>query len=127
MSNQNVLITGEELRSHFVGELPLGQSRDWQPEGAKFLYIEENDKGGEAESHRDIEDVFDGIEGEARFEVGGELDNPRTKSDGELRASAIKGGIIYILKPGDTLRVPRGTPHRRIPNGRIFFKVSKMS
>jgi hypothetical protein len=125
------IISIEQVRAYFEGALSVGQSRTWQPDGAPFLYLEENDKEGNAEIHGCIEDAFLVQRGLPIFIVGGELDNPWVKEgtkaeDGELRAKTIRNGTKIGLKPGDVLRVPAGTPHQRLPNGLIFMQVFKV-
>ena len=68
----------------------------------------------DAEVHDAADDVFYAIEGSAQLVLGGKLDNPREVSPGEWKSDKIIGGKTYIVKKGDLIVVPRGTPHQRI-------------
>lgn len=68
----------------------------------------------QAELHDDSDDVYYVLEGEAQLTLGGKLENPREISTGEWRSEKIIGGEIFIIKKGDLIIVPRGTPHHRI-------------
>ncbi len=76
-------------------------------------------KDSGAEIHKKMDDLFVGLEGETIFICGGELIDPviKKRPDGsqdenELRAKEIKGGTELVLKPGDWLWIPAGTPHK---------------
>ncbi len=68
----------------------------------------------DAEIHDASDDVFYALDGEAQLILGGKLDNPREASPGEWKSDKIIGGKTYIIKKGDLIVVPRGTPHQRI-------------
>ena len=68
----------------------------------------------DAEVHDASDDVFYAIEGSAQLILGGKLDNPREASPGEWKSDKIIGGKTFIMKKGDLIVVPRGTPHQRI-------------
>lgn len=79
--------------------------------------------GSEAESHDDSDDVYYVLEGEAELTLGGKLDNPREISKGEWRAKSITGGQTMIIKKGDLIVVPRGTPHQRNTTAKKNFSL----
>jgi mannose-6-phosphate isomerase-like protein (cupin superfamily) len=68
----------------------------------------------EAEVHDASDDVFYVLEGEAQLTLGGTLENPREATPGEWKSSKIVGGETFIIKKGDLIIIPRGTPHQRI-------------
>ncbi len=68
----------------------------------------------DAEVHDASDDVFYAIEGSAQLILGGKLDNPREATPGEWKSDKIIGGKTFIIKKGDLIVVPRGTPHQRI-------------
>jgi mannose-6-phosphate isomerase-like protein (cupin superfamily) len=68
----------------------------------------------EAELHDDSDDVYYVLEGEAQLTLGGKLETPRETAAGEWRSAKITGGETFIIKKGDLIIVPRGTPHHRI-------------
>ena len=68
----------------------------------------------DAEVHDASDDVFYAIEGSAQLILGGKLENPREATPGEWKSAKIIGGQTFIIKKGDLIVVPRGTPHQRI-------------
>lgn len=79
----------------------------------------------DAESHDASDDVYYVLEGEAKLTLGGKLELPREISPGEWRAKSIIGGTTFIIKKGDLIVVPRGTPHHRISTkkGKVFSLI----
>lgn len=79
----------------------------------------------DAESHDASDDVYYVLKGEAKLTLGGKLELPREVSPGEWRAKSIVGGKVFIIKKGDLIIVPRGTPHQRYSTkkGRIFSLI----
>jgi mannose-6-phosphate isomerase-like protein (cupin superfamily) len=84
-------------------------------------------KSGEAEIHGAVSDVCCIISGEGEFLVGGEIESPRTTNPGEVRGSAIKGGVSRPVAVGDVVIIPPGVPHQILvkPGGRCSFLVTK--
>ena len=79
----------------------------------------------DAESHDASDDVYYVLEGEAKLTLGGKLELPREISPGEWRAKSIVGGKVFIIKKGDLIIVPRGTPHQRysVKKGKVFSLI----
>ncbi len=78
----------------------------------------------DAEVHDASDDVFYALEGSAQLILGGKLDNPREATPGEWKGAKIIGGETFIIKKGDLIVVPRGTPHQRIAvKGKEFSLV----
>lgn len=67
--------------------------------------------GGEAESHDTDIDVSYIIEGEAIQVTGGEIVDAKTTAPGEIRGTAIKGGVTRKVGKGDVLTVRAKVPH----------------
>lgn len=77
-----------------------------------------------AEVHDAADDVFYVLEGSAELTLGGKLENPREATPGEWKSEKIIGGKTFIIKKGDLIVVPRGTPHQRInPKGKTFSLI----
>lgn len=70
-------------------------------------------ENSDAELHDASDDVYYVLEGSAQLTLGGKLENPREISGGEWRSPRIIGGQTFIIKKGDLIIVPRGTPHQR--------------
>lgn len=75
----------------------------------------------DAEVHDDSDDIYYVLEGEATLTLGGRLDGPREMEPGEWRSPRITGGQTFVIKKGDLIVVPRGTPHQR--TGRDFTLI----
>lgn len=82
-----------------------------------FIQHEKDVSTGQAEVHDGADDVFLILEGSATLTLGGKLDSPKQTQSGEWRASSITGGRDVLLRKGDLVIVPRGTPHRRTTPG----------
>jgi mannose-6-phosphate isomerase-like protein (cupin superfamily) len=75
----------------------------------------------DAEVHDASDDVYYVLEGEATLTLGGRLDEPREVEPGEWRSPRITGGKTFVIKKGDLIIVPRGTPHQR--TGKDFSMI----
>lgn len=76
---------------------------------------EENNKSGkEFEYHAHRDHVFQVLDGETKYELGGTPKNARQTEPGEWLAPESEGFTTVTLKKGDYLSVPRMTPHRRV-------------
>jgi mannose-6-phosphate isomerase-like protein (cupin superfamily) len=80
---------------------------------------------GEVEYHEHVVDVMHVVRGTATVLTGGEMQNAREISPGELRASAIAGGVPQRLGKGDVLAIPSGVPHQfvEVSNPFLYFVV----
>ena len=86
----------------------------------------------ECEVHRHEADLWICLEGEVKFEVGGELIEPRAKElktggidtrELKSRPRNIRGATMYTLRQGDILYIPAGVPHahRAAGTARLFI------
>ncbi|HTW63739.1 MAG TPA: cupin domain-containing protein [Bryobacteraceae bacterium] len=78
-------------------------------DSAFILYREGN---SQAEIHTGLADFIFFREGEGAVIVGGKIVNGRPQGAGEIRGDSITGGTKYPVKAGDSLYVPKGTPHQ---------------
>jgi mannose-6-phosphate isomerase-like protein (cupin superfamily) len=78
------------------------------------IHITARDKSGMAEIHENWSDHIFIQEGEASFIVGGTAVDAKVTAPGEKRGTAIEGGSTIIVRPGDYLFIPPGTPHQMI-------------
>ncbi|MES2390174.1 MAG: hypothetical protein V4555_00935 [Acidobacteriota bacterium] len=69
--------------------------------------------GKEFEYHEHRDHIFQILEGETTYELGGTPQNPRNTKPGEWLAPASEGSKRYTLRKGDSVFIPRGTPHKR--------------
>ena len=79
--------------------------------------------GDLAELHDKSDDVYYVLKGQATLELGGTLVDPKEASPGEWRAKSVTGAQSVVIKEGDIVMVPRGTPHRRTVTGKGFSMI----
>jgi len=79
--------------------------------------------GDLAELHDKSDDVYYVLKGEATLELGGTLVDAKEATPGEWRAKTINGAQSVVIKQGDLIMVPRGTPHRRTVTGKGFSMI----
>jgi mannose-6-phosphate isomerase-like protein (cupin superfamily) len=70
-------------------------------------------KTGGPEMHEHWTDVIIVTEGQATMVIGGTVVNPveRVAGSGEKSGSDITGGVTQVVKKGDVINIPAGTPH----------------
>jgi len=77
--------------------------------------------------HKEDTDFYIIQEGTATIITGGELVGPFDEaSDGDMRGTAIKGGVSRVVKPGDLVFIPPGVPHQGVfddPEGVTYINV----
>jgi len=73
-------------------------------------------KTGEAEQHRDWNDIFVVTAGEASLVSGGHLVDGHLIAPGENRGSSIEGGTVKALQPGSVVHIDAQIPHQLIIN-----------
>ena len=79
--------------------------------------------GDLVELHDKSDDVYYVLKGEATLELGGTLVDPKEASPGEWKAKTVTGAQSVVIKEGDIVIVPRGTPHRRSAAGKGFSMI----
>lgn len=75
------------------------------------------------EVHDASDDIYYVLDGTATLMLGGSLDSPREISPGEWRSKTATGGQRVVIKKGDLVVVPRGTPHQRTVSGKDFSMI----
>jgi mannose-6-phosphate isomerase-like protein (cupin superfamily) len=69
---------------------------------------------GGAEIHAHFDDIFFVTDGSATLITGGQVQQAQTGPDGETKGSGIDGGTRQVIRKGDVVHVPAGTPHQLI-------------
>jgi len=88
--------------------------------GTLMILNEETKKAGkEFEWHATRDHVFQVLEGETKYELGGTPKGTHETKPGEWLAPESEGAKTVILKKGDYMFVPRMTPHKRITDGSV--------
>lgn len=75
------------------------------------------------ELHDASDDIYYVLNGTATLMLGGTLDAPTEISPGEWRAKTATGGKKIVIKKGDLIVVPRGTPHQRTVTEKGFSMI----
>jgi quercetin dioxygenase-like cupin family protein len=73
----------------------------------------------EFEWHAHRDHIFQVLDGETKYELGGNPKNGRETKPGEWLAPESEGAKTVVLKKGDYLFVPRMTPHKRTTDGTV--------
>ncbi len=77
-------------------------------------------RNGGAEQHERFADLFIVIDGRAALLTGGTMADANTIAPGEVRGSAVQGGVQQDLRAGDLAHVPAGLPHQMLVSGDKF-------
>jgi mannose-6-phosphate isomerase-like protein (cupin superfamily) len=75
------------------------------------------------ELHDASDDIYYVLDGEATLMLGGKQDNPQEASPGEWKSNTATGQTKVVIKKGDIVFVPRGTPHQRTVTGKGFSMI----
>jgi mannose-6-phosphate isomerase-like protein (cupin superfamily) len=87
------------------------------------IFHDEKRENDNVEVHDASDDVYYVLDGTATLMLGGKLDEPKEISPGEWRSKSATGGEKIIIKKGDLIFVPRGTPHQRTVIGKGFSMI----
>lgn len=83
------------------------------------MTAEDHKSAKEFEYHEGRDHIFQILDGETKYEVGGTPKNARNIRPGEWLAPESEGATTFSLKKGDMLVLPRGTPHKRTTEGSV--------
>lgn len=82
---------------------------------------------GEAELHENETDIYYVVEGKATLITGGAIEGSKTTAPGQVRGTAIRGGQTHRLSKGDSVVIPKQTPHwLSAVNGPMKYFVVKV-
>ncbi len=97
----------------------VGETLDKYP-GSFTMLTARNTSGG-AELHEHYADIFFVVDGVAMLTSGGTVVDAKTTAPGEIRGSAVSGGVEQKLGKGDVVHISPNTPHQlSIPKGKNF-------
>jgi mannose-6-phosphate isomerase-like protein (cupin superfamily) len=85
------------------------------------LTVEKEKAGKEFEWHDGRDHIFQILEGETSYELGGKPQGAHNTKPGEWLAPGSEGATQVTLKKGDILTIPRNTPHKRTTKGSVTF------
>jgi mannose-6-phosphate isomerase-like protein (cupin superfamily) len=101
-----------------LGEGSAGEVLKEYPQHAIHLLV--RSRNGGAALHEKFADLFFVIEGRAALVTGGTVADAKTIARGEIRGSAVEGGVRQELRAGDVAHVPAGLPHQMLVSGDKF-------
>lgn len=94
----------ESIKTPNAGTLPR--------RGGQFgALILRDDKNGPFEVHEGRHDIYFVVSGEGILTVGGTLADAKTTGVGEIRGTAIQGGVKKKIGPGDIVLIPARMAH----------------
>jgi mannose-6-phosphate isomerase-like protein (cupin superfamily) len=115
------VFTADEMASELKGvQANHGTKNLLTSPGTLIILNEETKKAGkEFEWHQTRDHVFQVLDGETKYELGGTPKGAHQTKPGEWLAPESEGAKTVMLKKGDYLFVPRMTPHKRTTDGSV--------
>ena len=116
----------DSLPAASLASVPLGR-------GSGYTYaFSHRDLTGAIEVHQAWTDIFVIQTGSAALLTGGTLTGAKESAPGEWRDGTLAGATIAMVKPGDVVVIPAGTPHQfKLAPGEqvnyLAFKVAAAS
>jgi glc operon protein GlcG len=98
-------IDSAQVAAAFAQGMPLVETSAYK------IHASRREGPGKAEIHVRDTDVIYVLAGGATFVTGGTAIDPQTIAPDEVRGTRIEAGATQVLKPGDVIIVPNGTPH----------------
>ena len=87
-----------------------------------FTMLTARTKPGGAELHKNFNDFFIVLDGEATAVTGGTVEGAREVSPGEIRGTRVVGGTEQPMHRGDVVHIAPGVPHQTVvPEGKYFL------
>jgi mannose-6-phosphate isomerase-like protein (cupin superfamily) len=121
------LITFEELQADTKETLAKPGNKDlFLAKQLPFLMVlttETAHSAAEFEWHEGRDHILQIVEGTTTYEIGGTPKNGRNVKLGEWLAPTSEGATKMTLKKGDTLVIPRNTPHKRSTAGTVTLTL----
>ncbi len=92
--------------------------------GSHAIQLSTRARSGGAEVHAHFDDIFVVTQGQATLITGGSLIDPKTGPNGESKGSGIRDGHSQVIRKGDIVNVPAGTPHQlKIAPGEVYASI----
>jgi uncharacterized protein GlcG (DUF336 family)/quercetin dioxygenase-like cupin family protein len=90
-----------------------------------MVHASRREKAGMAEIHELDADIIYVLEGTATLVTGGKSVDSKMTAPNEFRGTMIEGGETRILKKGDVLLIPKGTPHwfKQVDGAFLYYVV----
>jgi len=92
--------------------------------GSHAIQLSTRAKSGGAEVHAHFDDIFVVTQGHATLITGGSLIDPKTGPNGESKGPGIRDGHSQVIRKGDIVNIPAGTPHQlKIAPGEVYASI----
>ncbi len=96
-------------------------------QGNYMVHASRRDAEGQVEVHDKDTDIIYMLEGSTTFVTGGIPVDIKVTAADEQRGASVNGGETRVLKKGDVIVVPKGTPHWfKNVNGPVLYYVVKV-
>ena len=103
--------TADELQS-YAKSIRMPNAGTLPRRGGQFgALILRDDKNGPFEMHEGRHDIYFVVTGEGILTVGGTLIEAKATAVGEIRGTAIQGGVKKRIGPGDIVLIPARMVH----------------
>jgi quercetin dioxygenase-like cupin family protein len=120
LTAQTIAVDSEALAAK-PGNTPLFDAKSLP---FNIVLTTETDKAAkEFEWHEGRDHILQVLGGETVYELGGTPDGAHNTKPGEWLAPASTGATTLKLKKGDTVVIPRNTPHKRTTKGTVTFTL----
>ena len=95
-------------------------------DGRYQVHASRREASGQVEVHVKDTDIIYMLEGTTTFVTGGRMIGGQTTAPDEIRGPSVEGGDTRVLKAGDIIIVPKGTPHWfKDVSGPVLYYVVK--
>lgn len=109
-----------------VVEVAFAQGAPLTETAGYKVHASRRDAPGAGEVHVADTDIFYVLSGSATLVTGGTLIEPREVAPLELRGTRVEGGDERVIRAGDVIVVPNGTPHWfKAVSGPVTYYVVK--
>lgn len=95
--------------------------------GSYQVHASRRETAGQVEVHEKDTDIIYMLQGTTTLVTGGTVVGGKTTAPDEIRGENVTGGVSHLLKKGDFIVVPSGTPHWfKDVSGPVLYYVVKV-
>lgn len=112
LSMSEMLQKSKPLVAEAVAKGSSGITLAKYPEHYTMLTVRTKSGGGEQHAH--FADFLFVVDGEGTEMTGGTMVEGKDTGEGEMRGKTLEGATPHVLKKGDWIHIPAGTPHQAV-------------
>ena len=112
LSMTEMLAKSKPLMAEAVEKGSSGITLAKYPEHYTMLTVRTKSGGGEQHAH--FADFLFVVDGEGTEMTGGRMVEGKDTGEGEIRGKTLEGATPHVLKKGDWIHIPAGTPHQAV-------------